>query len=603
MISIEIFLILHRIIYIFHAIYLILFYFSIYKYDHGTKFDYHGLYNFTLSLILIFIFTIFILILYFIFFIIKKRNKIMCLIFILISGFLLIRITIFYFSFGNTCRYWDKGLNGTVLNNSPEEYDCQIVYPKKCLLFNLNEYFDLSYYMNKKCSINDIQEKEHKKFINYLKIDRKLLSLSNLTHFGMPITANNKEKNIYNFVYRNTILMDLYNSNKEKYYPNVLKPEVEIIYDKNTKTRIAKINLIKNEDISKSRKEIASRSNFSLYNNIMLIFLDSVSRQHFSRTLKKTASFVEKFMKYDNNLGFNSYQFMKYQSFATWTPPNIKPMFFSSKNKNGKNVYIVKYLKENGFITGNSGNLCAKEPYTYEQDDNAFFQYNLEEYDHENIAMFCEPNFSNQESPSAIFWGPYSAIRKCLFGKDSFQYLLEYGNQFWNVYQDNRKFLRLSFQDSHEPTGQTIKYLDEYLYNFLNDLYKKQLLKDTAIFILSDHGNSYLRYVFYYVLKSDDSVIEASNGCLFIILPSNKDKIIYKEFYYKNAYKNQQTLVSPFDIHDTLIHIIFGNNTSYNEETYSHYGRSLLSKIEGKSRKCSNWEKFMRAKDGCLCKK
>ena len=396
--------------------------------------------------------------------------------------------------------------------------------------------------------------------------------------------------------------MDLYNSNKEKYYPNALKPEVEIFYDKKTKERTAKINLIKNEDISKRRNEIASRSNFSLYNNIMLIFLDSVSRQHFLRTMKKTAGFIEKFMKYDNNLGFNSYQFMKYQSLACWTSPNIKPMFFSSKNNNGNNVYIVKYLKDNGYITGNSGNYCAKEAYPYEQDDNALFQYNLEEYDHENIAMFCEPNFSSQDAPYALFWGPFSVLRKCLFGMDSFNYLLEFGKQFWNLYQDNRKFLRLSFQDAHEPTGQTIKYLDEYLYNFLNDFYKRQLLTDTAIFILSDHGNGYLKYIFNYVLKSDDSLIERTNPCLFIIVHSNKNKKIFKEYYYKNAYINQQTLISPFDIHDTLIHIIFGNNTSYNEEAYSHHGGSLLSEIEGKTRKCSNWDKFMRFKEGCLCK-
>ena len=272
----------------------------------------------------------------------------------------------------NSCIDWDKGLNDTSINNSPE-YKCQIKYPKNCLLNNLNEYFDLSYYIRKKCSIEDKQEKEHQKFIKYLTIERELLSLSNLTHFGVPQTVNNPFYTIQNkrtyfqlhkFFYRNIILMDLYNINKEKYYNNTSKPEVEIFYDYKKKTRTTKINLIKNETMSKIRNEIANNitnTNFTLYNNVMLIFLDCLSRKHFLRKMKKTSSFIEKFMKNDNNLGFNSFQFMKYQTFAPWTKPNIKPLFFSSKNNKGKNIYIVKYLKENGFVTGNSGNFCAKE--------------------------------------------------------------------------------------------------------------------------------------------------------------------------------------------------------------------------------------------------
>ena len=615
MISIEIFLIIHKKINVLHGIYVILFYAFIYEYDHGSKLDYHGTYNFSLSLLLIFIFSFLIGIFDLICFLIKKKSKIYWWLFFVFSGYIFIRITIFSFSLGNSCRDWDKGLNGTRINNSPEEYNCQINYPKKCLINILNDYFDLTFYINKKCSVNDKQESEHEKFIKYLRLDNQLLSSSKLTHFGMPITVNNPLLSLderynyfktHNFVYRNTILMDLYNSNKGKYYDNILKPEIEIFYDKKTKARTAKINLIKNETMSKIRNEIAknaSRTNFSLYNNIMVIFLDSLSRQHFLRTMKKTASFIEKFMKYDNNLGFNSYQFMKYQTFASWTPPNAKPMFFSSNNNKGKNVYILKYLKENGFVTGNSGNLCAKEAFPYDVNDNSNYNIILDEYDHENIAMFCEPNYSSEDSPYPLFSGPYAVIRKCLFGLDTFKYLLEFGNQFWNLYPHNKKFLRLSFQEGHEPTGNIAKYLDEYLYNFLNDFYKKQLLNDTALFILSDHGNNYFSFFYNYILNSDDSLIERTYGSLFIILPSNKNNKIYRDYYYKNAYINQQTLISPFDIHDTLIHIIFGNNTSYNEQVYSHYGESLLAEIEGKSRDCSKWEKFFMLKGGCLCKK
>ena len=215
--------------------------------------------------------------------------------------------------------------------------------------------------------------------------------------------------------------------------------------------------------------------------------------------------------------------------------------------------------------------------------------------------MFCDPNYSTEDFPN-IFSGPYSFIRRCLFGLDTFHFIFEFGNKFWNLYPDNKKFLRLTFQDAHEVKGQVIKYLDKYLYNFLNELYEKKFLNDTAIFIFSNHGNNYFN-IYYYLFKNDDSLIERTYGTLFIILPSNIEKNIYKDYYYKNAYINQQTLISPFDIHDTLIHIIFGNNTSYNEEVYSHYGDSLLSEFEYKSRGCYKWSNFIKIRGGCLCKK
>ena len=76
-------------------------------------------------------------------------------------------------------------------------------------------------------------------------------------------------------------------------------------------------------------------------------------------------------------------------------------------------------------------------------------------------------------------------------------------------------------------------------------------------------------------------------------------KIIY-EYYYNNINQNQQILMSPYDIHNTLIHIALGNNTLNNYEIYSQYGKSLLSAFEGKSRNCKTWTNIVEGE--CLCK-
>ena len=56
-------------------------------------------------------------------------------------------------------------------------------------------------------------------------------------------------------------------------------------------------------------------------------------------------------------------------------------------------------------------------------------------------------------------------------------------------YSDNKKFLELSFIDSHEPIDEIIKYLNEPVTNFLENLFNKKLLEKSAEFFISDHGN------------------------------------------------------------------------------------------------------------------
>ena len=609
MVSIELYLILNKILHYLHIIYIIVFYIVIYRYDHGTKLDHHGLYNFIISLFLIIIFAIIFGIINLIIYVKKKKNKIHQAILIIIFLYFFIRICIFSFSLRNSCRNWDKGLNSTLLDNS-YEYDCQIIYPKKCLIYALNDFFDISFYLHKTCKPNSNQEKEQKMFLKYLKINENILSQSNLTHFGFPLTVSNPllEKssfyNLYDFVYKNTILMDLYNKNNTEYYKDVPQPEIEIFYNKKTKIREAKINIKKNETLSKLRNEIANNrnnTNISLFNNVMMIYIDCVSRQHFLRKLKKTSEFIEKFMKYNNDLGFTSYQFMKYQAFAHWTTPNILPMFFSSKDNYGYQSHLVKFFKQNGYITGNTGNLCSKDSCELSKEDYQNNRLSYDCFDHENVGMFCDPNYSSEDSPYPIFSGPYGILRKCLYGQDTFKYLIEYGKKFWDAYPENKKFLRIMFQDGHEPTGQVVKYMDESLYNFLEDLYQSNKLENTALLILSDHGNSYFNYVYYYIFKSDDSLIERSYATLFIILPNNKgNKNKNNEEYYDNIYQNQQILISPYDIHNTLIHIALGNNTINNYELHSKHGRSLLSSFDGKGRNCKMWPNIVEGE--CLCR-
>ena len=120
-----------------------------------------------------------------------------------------------------------------------------------------------------------------------------------------------------------------------------------------------------------------------------------------------------------------------------------------------------------------------------------------------------------------------------------------------------------------------VKYLDKKLAEFLEEFDNKKYLDDTAIFIVSDHGNNMIG--FYNILQVEDYVLEKTLGTWFMILPKKRN------IDEKNLEKNQQRLVTPYDIHDTLIDML---GYQLNDKFYSRKGKSVFEEINGLERDC-----------------
>ena len=349
------------------------------------------------------------------------------------------------------------------------------------------------------------------------------------------------------------------------------------------------INIYKNPKLIKERKklyETLQKKERPKYNNILFLYIDAISRPEFLRSMKHTQNFLS---KYYNSTKYSFYQMMKYQNFIFFTQQNVNPMFFGESMFNSNGTSILKYIKQKGFITGQANNICTRQLYDIE--DNYIQNITYENFDHENIAMFCDPNYYNPENRFTPYMGPYSIRRRCLYGKDTFEYVLEYGQKFWETYLNEKKFLRLSFQDAHEGTLEVVKYLDKKLAKFLEIFEKKNYLEDTAIFIVSDHGNNMIG--FYNILQVEDYVIEKTLGTWFMILPK---KINIDEKFIEI---NQQRIVSPYDIHDTLLDI-FGYKLEDN--VFSRKGKSVFNKINGLERDCNYYEQDLLP-IWCRCEK
>jgi hypothetical protein len=263
-------------------------------------------------------------------------------------------------------------------------------------------------------------------------------------------------------------------------------------------------------------------------------------------------------------------------------------MLFGRKYRH-KCYHIVKHYNDNGYITLNSGNFCTKLIFPiYKRSEGI---YNDLYFDYELISLFCDPNINN---PNDCFsnknkdFGYYSNYRNCLYGKDSFEYVFEYSLKFLETYKNEPKFLHIFFNDAHESTGEVIKYMDNSLKNFIEELINNYTKDKSMILLVSDHG----RGNNIPIKEKEDNDIERTLGMLFIIMNDNID-----DLYNKTAMSiNEQKFITPYDIYMTMLKGL-KDVTSY----VSNKGQSLDEEIDGMKRNCNKYNDFTSDDNSCRC--
>lgn len=576
---------------LYHFFYLSFSYIVIICNDFGASLAKHGSYNFYFLIIIIIIIIVVLLFLSSILDMLKQLKFISAL-FILSIVFYLVMINLPRLS-STSCSNFYMGLGGMNITNIKGEDKCSMKYPTKCMMSKVSGIFDISYYLRKQCSNRDKREKEN--FIQYFKGE-----IRKAKWFGFPLSQQfplKQQKNINDF---NTKVLDnVFDMEKNIHH---ITPEVSLKFNEHDEGEII-MKLIKNETLIKEREANRFINGIEkpplLYKNILFIYIDAISRNHFIRKMKHLTQFIEEKL-YNPNITSNeqkhsSFQFLKYNNINSYTQINAGPMFYGkAMNSNGGSHVIAKFKKQ-GYITGQSLNLCSREVFAVEK------HYHVSkivwsDFDHENVAMFCDPNYYNRKDPYPLNRGPFSILRRCLYGKDTYEYVLEYAEQFWTAYKDQPKFFRMGFIDAHESTGEVVKYLDEPLTDFLKRWNEKGFLDDTMIFFVSDHGNNMGEF---YKLISDDFETEKTLGTLFIIIPSNENKEVDNNIR-DGLYYNSQKLITPYDLYDTMVHVAYYNNeTAFNEEKGDN-GQSLFKKINGIERNCRKYKKDMKT-ECCRC--
>ena len=607
---IALFLIEFKICKVYQLSIIIIVYFLFFILNRGQNIDGHGTLNAIVFIVSVFIGQIFIFLLFFLKYLYKKNRLIVIslLIAIFVSSIIVYKEKI---EDKIKCKDWDLGLNNTKLDNNKEIYPCQIIYPdKRCFLNFLGPYLDFS--RNKSCLIRNEAEKTKLKEVSkskYINEHTKRIGFPITTHRdNFNLKKQQNSKNLYNEIMNNLIDMD--NAELLKKLGDKEKPEVVLDFSNNEYGDIH-INLNYDAQLSKERKQLEKNTQ-PLYDNIIYIFFDAISRKHFSRVFKKTSKFIDNFMKYegysnakDNSQKYHGFQFFKQHSFREFTLGNNIPMFYGKPYYSKKIDSITGELKDNGFVTCNLNGICNKEAFYYDWQLKKDMERNYIEFDHEMFTLNCDPNYFDVDNPHSINMGESSVFRRCLYGKENIEYLFDYSIQFLENYKDNRKFLRISIPNGHEFSGQASKYIDEPLYIFLDYIFQNNLLKNTALIFSADHGHSIL--VLYKFLQSLDQEIELYNPLLMFILSDNK-KLSYEE-QYGNIYKNQQTFITTYDIYHTLKDILYGKDNPVSIKSINkkgekfdpkkHFlGTSLFRHIDPSERICSNYIDM----NDCICK-
>ena len=455
------------------------------------------------------------------------------------------------------CYNWTLGLNKIRIESNQIRDSCYIKTPKKCYI----ELLSKDYTNFNSC---DGRSNDKKVLIEYRR-NSIPLTYSNISY---PDTTNFTLNESVVGVFHYRVLARLSNADIIK------NPEIVVNFNKNDIGNII-INITPKEDLIKERSLLYEKYPNVIYKNVIIIYLDGLSRRHFLRKLPKSSKLLEDYLynNKDKKEKMSSFQFLKYINFLGITENNCIPMFYGNSKGNADKYSIVNEFKKKGYITCGTSNQCHRELFLLNKNTN----YKFVGFDHENFALFCDPNYNPPNNNKQFELGLYSKYRRCLYNKDTFEYVFEYGKKFLEAYKEQRKFLRLGFIDSHETSLELIKYLDDSLSDFILYLINN-FNNSTSIFIVSDHGGNMQSREFNF-LAGQDFRYERDLGTFFLIISDNYNS------NFKNLNYNQQILITPYDIYNTLMFILQND-----KKEYSFKGQSIFEEINGKERKCNNYK-------------
>lgn len=295
--------------------------------------------------------------------------------------------------------------------------------------------------------------------------------------------------------------------------------------------------------------------------NVLILGVDSVSRNHFYRQMPKTLRYLQ------NDL--NAIEYLGYQRVGDNTFPNLIPVLTGKHIEELTNCWptITSRFDKCDFIWNKFHKNGYATVFAEEEAWMGLFNYE-------------KRGFINQQTTHS--WNSFSleignnlgdphAASPCLNERPAIEYLFDYTLKFINAYKNYGQNIFGIFWES-SLTHDAIIFNDNFDSTYLKHLEninKTGILNNTILFFMSDHGYRYGGLVKTYNGRADQNL-----PFLYVVLPKWFKKLYPKAT--KNIQENTKKLTSHFDLHETLKDIADNNFIDVNNYTR---GISLFQNI------------------------
>ncbi|XP_052214889.1 uncharacterized protein LOC127833586 isoform X1 [Dreissena polymorpha] len=318
--------------------------------------------------------------------------------------------------------------------------------------------------------------------------------------------------------------------------------------------------------------KIALRSDFQERPNVLMFGLDSMSRLSWQRKMPRTYKYLQEVL---GSVIFEGYNIVGDATTAALIPmltgksevelPEVRKHFVESE-------YVDSYpLVWNNFASKGYATL-------YSEDEPSIGVFNL------RLNGFLRPPTDHYMRPfwQALWESPVhrDSPRYCTGNVPNHVYLLNYTKEFFVKYANVSKFAFTFGSELTHWDNNPGEYIDADFVEMFEYLHKGGFLDNTFVMVFADHGARYSR-----VRKTIQGKMEERLPMMSIAMPKQ-----IRENYpllWRNLQRNADKLVTPFDIHETLINIL---NLSRKSKVHSFKtiprGISLLDEVPA-NRTCS----------------
>jgi hypothetical protein len=322
-------------------------------------------------------------------------------------------MTIFYFlKIRTSCEGWTNGLDGKSLINDGKH--CTVPIPTYCEFNIRDKIFDVNI-LTSEC------ENKKMKF-NHNMLLGPLMYSTTYTHLGFPRTEDYSNRlKIDKEAYRDTVKASMIDMN-DTTIPQKKKENVEFMLDmsdpKETKLNVnVKQNSTRAEEQRALRESIIEQeiSNGTYKDrvdkNVLIFYIDNLSRVHFYRKMPKVAEWLEKFTAQSSSLAVN--EFFRYHSVyynTLWT--NNAMYYGETKHVKNDSQDIFDTYSQNGYITGFVKDACEMTSNSFAS--NQYDTVNIHRWDHHASSFTCDLNYDKSEAVTSLdmFHGKNSVLRR-----------------------------------------------------------------------------------------------------------------------------------------------------------------------------------------------